>query len=410
MGMIGQGLRAIRGEGVRSTLWRAAHFADGRFNPMRRKPTDLYPSDAIAADWTVPRNFNAAEFPEGPYEVAWLISPPSRTSGGHQNAFRFMEFLERAGHRLTIYLYQASAQPAVDIPGIRAMMAASSAYPELQADLVRYDPTTGIAPGADVVVSSDWQTAYPAFRYEGPAKRFSFVQDFEPWFYPASSEYVLAENTYRFGFHGFSAGPWLARKVADEYGMSCDHFDYSVDKQHYSHVNDAPRTEILFYARPPTPRRGWEIGELALTEFHRLRPDITINLVGWDMSGYETGFPFVNRSAMDISELNAVYNRCAAGLVLSLTDMSLLPLEIMSSGVVPVVNDSPNTTGVLDSEHIEYVPLSPAAIARRLVDIVERPDAVEHAKRISASITAADWSDPGAQFVAQFERAMRTSI
>jgi hypothetical protein len=128
------------------------------------------------------------------------------------------------------------------------------------------------------------------------------------------------------------------------------------------------------------------------------------------MSGYETGFPFVNRSAMDISELNAVYNRCAAGLVLSLTDMSLLPLEIMSSGVVPVVNDSPNTTGVLDSQHIEYVPLSPAAIARRLVDIVERPDAIEHAKRISASITAADWSDPGAQFVEQFERAMRSSI
>ena len=169
MGLIGQGLRAIRGEGVRSTLWRAAHFADGRFNPMRRKPTDLYPSDAIAADWTVPRNFNAAEFPERPYDVAWLISPPSRTSGGHQNAFRFMEFLERAGHRLTIHLYQASAQPAVDIPGIRAMMAASSAYPELRADIVRYDPAIGIPPGADVVVSSDWQTAYPAFRYEGPA-------------------------------------------------------------------------------------------------------------------------------------------------------------------------------------------------------------------------------------------------
>ncbi|MGG7466609.1 glycosyltransferase family 1 protein, partial [Plantibacter sp. YIM 135347] len=329
---------------------------------------------------------------------------------GHQNAFRFMEFLEQAGHRLTVYLYQASPMPAVDIDGIRAMMRASSAYPDLQAEFVRYDPATGIAPGADVVVSSDWQTAYPAYRYAGPAKRFSFVQDFEPWFYPASSQYVLSENTYRFGFHGFSAGRWLAQKVTDEYGMSCDHYDYSVDKQHYSHTNDAPRTEILFYARPPTPRRGWEIGELALTEFHRLRPDVTINLVGWDMSGYDVAFPFVNRSAMDIDQLNAVYNRCAAALVLSLTDMSLLPLEVMSSGVVPVVNDSENTRGVLDSEHIEYVPLSPAAIARKLVEIVERPDAVEHSRTIAASIVAKDWSDAGRVFVERFERAMQTSL
>lgn len=410
MGMIAQGLRTVRAEGIRSTAWRAAHYLDGRLNPMRRKAVDLYPSDALAADWTQQRDFNAVAFPERPYDIAWLISPPSRTSGGHQNAFRFMEFLERAGHRLTVYLYQPSPQPAVDLDGIREMLRTASAYPELRAEIRRYDPETGIAPGADVVVSSDWQTAYPAFRYSGPAKRFSFVQDFEPWFYPASSEYVLAENTYRFGFHGFSAGPWLARKVTEEYGMSCDHYDYSVDKQHYSYENRSARTEILFYARPPTPRRGWEIGELALTEFHRLRPDITINLVGWDMSGYETGFPFVNRSAMDIAELNAVYNRCAAGLVLSLTDMSLLPLEVMAAGVVPVVNDSSNTRGVLASDHIEFVPLSPAAIARRLVEIVERPDQAEHAATIAASITEVDWSDPGAQFVGQFESAMQRSL
>jgi hypothetical protein len=30
--------------------------------------------------------------------------------------------------------------------------------------------------------------------------------DFEPWFYPMGTDYVLAENTYRFNFYGFTAG------------------------------------------------------------------------------------------------------------------------------------------------------------------------------------------------------------
>ncbi|MEJ1230367.1 MAG: hypothetical protein WDM88_06685 [Galbitalea sp.] len=67
------------------------------------------------------------------------------------------------------------------------------------------------------------------------------------------------------------------------------------------------------------------------------------------MSSYDVPFPYVNHSAVDISQLNAIYNRCAAGLILSLTNMSLLPMEVMGSGVVPVVNDAENTRGVFDS-------------------------------------------------------------
>ena len=37
--------------------------------------------------------------------------------------------------------------------------------------------------------------------------RFYLVQDFEPSFYAAGSEALMAEATYRFGFHGVTAGP-----------------------------------------------------------------------------------------------------------------------------------------------------------------------------------------------------------
>ncbi len=402
--------RALTEEGAVSALWRAGKYLASRRNPYRAVPlSTVYVDDVVAVDWSQPHHFNDHPIPprEGGQRVAWIITPPGRTSGGHQNAFRFMEFLEKAGYRLTVYLYAPQRYPKLSIPGVRRMLAETSAYPELEAEFVRYDPAVGIVGEFDAIVASDWENSYAAYRYTGPAKRFYFIQDFEPAFFPAGSDYVLAENSYRLGLHGFSAGPWLARKVREDYGMSADHYDYSVDVATYFRSNTERRNEVLFYARPPTPRRATEFGLLALLELHRRRPDVTINLVGWDMSDYEVPFPYVNHAAVDISQLNDIYNRCAAGLILSLTNMSLLPLEVMASGVVPVVNEGENTHGFFDTDDFEWVPTSPAAIAQRMIEVLDRPDQVEHSARIAKSMADTTWADPGAAFVEQFRRAMR---
>jgi glycosyltransferase involved in cell wall biosynthesis len=239
------------------------------------------------------------------------------------------------------------------------------------------------------------------------ARRFYFVQDFEPGFYPVGTESVLAENTYRFGFHGITAGGWLSHKLSMEYGMVTDHFDFAVDKARYNVTNLERRDEVFFYARPVTPRRAFEFGLLVLADFAALKPDVRINLAGWDISNWDVPFPHRNLASLQISELNAVYNRCAVGLVMSLSNMSLLPLELMASGVAPVVNDAPNNRLVSDNPYIEYVPLSPLAIARRMVEIIDRPDVVERSIAMSDSLANIDWRDSGDQFIAAFERAMR---
>jgi hypothetical protein len=409
VGLIERSRRALSEEGAASAIWRVGKYVSSRRNPFRTTAlSTVYTDDVVAVDWSTPHDFNATAIPQrtGGHRVAWIITPPGRTSGGHQNAFRFMSFLEQAGYQLTVFLYAPQKYPRVSIAGVRRMMSETTAYPDLAADFVRYDPVTGITGEFDAIVASDWENSYAAYRYPGAAKRFYFIQDFEPAFFPAGSDYLLAENSYRLGLHGFSAGPWLARKVRDEYGMSADYYAYSVDVATYHRTNTARRTEVLFYARPPTPRRATEFGLLALRELHRKRPDVTINLVGWDMSDYDVPFPYVNHGGVDISKLNEIYNRCVAGLVLSLTNMSLLPLEIMASGVVPIVNDADNTHGFFDTDYFEYVPTAPAAIAQRIIDVLDRPDQVEHSATIARSMAETTWADPGASFVEQFRAAM----
>jgi len=401
----------LRHEGVGSTAWRVGKWMSSRANPFAEKPLQsVFRQDVIAADWTRPRKFAAQPLVSstGRPQIAWVISPPGRSSGGHQNAFRFMGYLEEAGYDLTIFLYSAMRYPKVSIAGITQMLAANAGYPELDATFKIYDPETGVVGDFDAVVASDWTTAYAAWRYERDVPRIYWVQDFEPFFFPQSPDYVVAENSYRLGFHGIAVGPWLANKLRRDYGMLCDSYEYAADASVYQRTNDEKRTEIMFYARPSTGRRGTEFGLLVLEELHRTRPDITINIAGWDMSRAGLTFAFVNHGTLGVGDLPPLYNRCAAMLTISLTCASLVPFENIACGTIPVVNDGENTRESLrDDPRIAFAPLSVGAMVDALIDAVDRPDQVEHSRALAASMVGSSWSEAGDVVVNVFSKQLK---
>ena len=329
-------------------------------------------SDAAALDWVSEPHWkkNPRTVGEGPFVTAWIMSPPGESSGGHQNIFRFLSYLEAAGHTVKIFLYWSQAIPV------------------------------------DAIFATGWETAYPAYLDRSNARRFYFVQDFEPSFYPVGSENQLAENTYRFGFEAFTAGKWLATKLHDEYGMTTHPFDFAAEMTLYKRTNDSRRKDVFFYARPVTMRRGFELGCMVLADVKKRRPDIRIHMAGWDVSEWKVPFEYVNHGAMKLEELSPLYNQCAVALVMSLTNLSLLPLELASCGTIPVVNDAPNNRLVSDNPAIDYVPLSPGAMAGEIIRIVDAQDQVERSREAAASATTLSWEDSGRTFVADFEEAM----
>jgi glycosyltransferase involved in cell wall biosynthesis len=112
---------------------------------------------------------------------------------------------------------------------------------------------------------------------------------------------------------------------------------------------------------------------------------------------------------LELEQLNDLYNRCAAGLVMSFTNMSLLPLELLGSGTIPVVNDGENNRLVSDNKYIAYAPADPASIANALSEIVARKDLPDYAKKASESVKATTWDEAGKKFVSIIEREIRKS-
>jgi glycosyltransferase involved in cell wall biosynthesis len=399
----------LREQGVLALIYRVMYAIARAPKPLAGSiPIRLLvkTADASEVDWSAPHPAvaNPLVITKESLTIAWIMSPPGESSGGHQNIFRFISFLEAAGHKVRIYLY--SAHEPFTLSTVKSMLAKSPSYPRLKASIETHTPK-GVAADVDVIFATGWETAYPSFLDSSPARRFYFVQDYEPYFTAVGSASVLAENTYRFGFQGITAGGFLSHKLSTEFGMPAAHYDFGANADLYNITNTGPRKEIFFYARPVTERRGFELGIMALAHFAKARPDYVINLAGWDVRPYEIPFAYTNLKDLKLDELNSVYNRCAAGLVISLTNMSLLPLELLAAGVIPIVNDGPNNRLVSENPFIEYSPSSPKALAERLIDVVDRADLPAHVIEASASVRGTTWNSSGEKFLEIFESSLR---
>ena len=307
--------------------------------------------------------------------------------------FRLLSSLEQAGHSCILYLDDRHGwsldQHRETIrawwPGVKAEVRAAA---------------DGIE-DAHAVFATAWETAYVTLASPAKGVRFYLIQDFEPWFYPAGSEALLAEATYRFGFHGITAGRWLADRLRRDYGMQADHFDFGRDLSYEldSTVDGAlNRTGVCFYSRPETPRRAFELAVIALDLFSRRHPENDIHLFG--RSVRRPPFAATDHGLLTPQQLNRLYNRCIAGLVLSATNVSLVPHEMLAAGCIPVVNDAEHNRVVLDSPHVAYAPGTPFELADALGALVERSPSQSKAAAAAAaaSVQATSWDEAGASF------------
>lgn len=258
-----------------------------------------------------------------------MIPSFRRGSGGHATIVRLLRELRALGHSVSLWLEDcegrhADEPDAVTRRSFEAFFAADGL--ELHTD---YDSWRG----ADVVLATGWQTVARTLLLAGAGYRAYLVQDHEPDFYGASAEAMWAADSYRRGLHCIAASRWLASLLRDGYGASATHFDLAVDGALYRPAGVERREDlVLFYARAATPRRAVPLGMLAFAELSRRRPDVEIVLFGED-APLEADFPHRSRGVLDARALALLYSQATVGVVLSLTNPSLIALEMMACGL-----------------------------------------------------------------------------
>lgn len=385
------GLRRLVGRGGPSGPLRV-FVPEALLEVLRESPAPLEPGGAEAAGADRLR-------------VAITIPTFRRGSGGHSTIANLVRGLEAAGHECSLWL--------IDVDGRHG----GESEAETQ-ELFRsfFGPVTaplhagfGAWGGADVVVATGWQTVPAALRLPGARARAYLVQDHEPEFYGTSAERVWAEWTYAQGLHCVCASQWLAGLVRARHGASVSAFDLGVDHDVYrAHPTHRRDDLVLAYARAVTPRRAVPLALLALAELHRRRPDVEIALFG-EAREIETSFPHRHLGVLEPSGLTHAYASAAVGMVLSLTNPSLVPQEMLACGlpVVDVASASMLAEYGADGPAVLAAPDPLAlcdAIERLLDDLALR---AELSRRGAEWVARRTWPSAAAQVESGLREALR---
>jgi glycosyltransferase involved in cell wall biosynthesis len=376
MGAIGKFMSISRQQGMRGALSRTLNAASRHVAPALT-PTPkvdipeffraiLPPGHPAAMH---PVRFPVSSAPDNEVCVLWFIPEFGAGSGGHLNIVRFLRGLEERGMSCGIVLVGTHPYPDREV----ALGFARRYFGDFKAQLYLEGD---ILPRADAVVATSWLTAYFLRHYTAEGTRkFYFIQDYEPMFYAAGFDAVAAKETYHFGFGAICAGGWIADMLRDAHGVKAlGRFGFSYDKQLYRAIakRDSVR-RVFFYVRPPTARRGFELGMLALDLVGRICPDVEFIFAGWDVSGYAFPHVHLNAGILKSEELPDLYAQCDVALVLSFSNMSLLPYEVMACGCAVVTNDDPCATWGLSEDVASCARATPESIAEAIVSLLDDP-------------------------------------
>ncbi len=326
----------------------------------------------------------------GPLRINWLLPNIATGGGGLFNIFRIVHQLEEWGHSNRVYVagdMKFSTTAATQL--VRKSYFPIKAEVEVLADDVQ---------DSDALIATSWPTAYAARAIGNTAQKFYLVQDLEYLFYAPGSLYEFAKQTYQFGFRGITAGSWIAEILRRDFGMECSAFGFSYDRGAYASGGEqllpSGKKRVLFYARPHTERRGFELGVLALSLVAKKLPEVEFVLVGFPRQSIQLPFPAILPGVLPLSELGALYRSCDVALVLSHTNLSLLPLELMACGCAIVSNRGPNTEWLLTDRTVQFAKADPHSLADALINVLEIDSLrAQKAEAALSFVLSTDWTN-----------------
>lgn len=261
----------------------------------------------------------------------------------------------------------------------------------------------------DVCIATGWRTVYSAACLSG--YKVYFVQDYEPCFEALNDYSELALQSYRMGFHLISLGQWnleqIRKHLPDTDGMKMDAIDFPYDrseyapvKRNYDRYRHKKKIRIACYLKF-TGRRIPYICEYMLShakaELNRDGIETEILYFGIDPRNRLEGGK--NLGKLSRAELNQLYEKSDFGMVASMSNISLVPYEMLATGLPLIEFRDGSYPYFLGNDTALLVDFDYHTLADGIRNLLAHPGRLEAMhERAEAKLAAVSWDHTCEQF------------
>lgn len=276
------------------------------------------------------------EKPQKVQTIAFIVSGILSYGGGSTSILRIATRLSKYGYRVLYVAYGSQTRKEME-------NAAKINLEDYQGEFVEKKDVASVQ--ADIVIATNWKSVY--FSLKIPGYKMYFIQDYEPYFYELGDYYFLAKYTYEMGLHMVSLGSWNKKVIVENIkntSIKIDTIDFPYEADEYkfaerefSKYERKKSISIAIYIKSEPKRLPLIIQHMMGRLKEKFQHDgKELNVMYF---GCEKSFPIENGKNMGKltkKELNELYHSADFGMVASMTNISLVPFEMIATGL-PVI-------------------------------------------------------------------------
>lgn len=356
-------------------------------------------------------NFKPVEqqLPAKPKSITFVTTGVIRFDGGQTTMLHLGTALQKAGYDVYYLSYRPQSEDSM-------RRNAQGNYADVQGEFL--DMTHLGEHQSDIWIATLWESAYVIKDF--PGYKMYFVQDYEPYFYPFGDQSILARKTYEMGLHMVSLGEWNKQKIQElaqpvgqleSIDFPGDTSGYAFKTRDFSQYATQDKLRFAIYTKTPSPRRAPIVAQLFARELQTALREHDIDS-DFYFFGSDQSDPVIvgeNLGKLDKKALNELYQKVDFGLVPSMTNLSLIPYEMMATGlpVIDFVEGSGPAFFAPDS--VIETEIDATKLAKVLARLVEKPaELAQLTQRAKSHLQDVSWEKTISQFLTILDQLVVT--
>lgn len=334
--------------------------------------------------------------PESVNSIGIVVPELHKFTGGHTSIIRLGSLLVERGYEVSYISYDN--QP---IQGMSDVLKAN--YSHAKGSCISFEQAKII--DFDLILATNWISVYWAKLLKG--YKVYFVQDYEPYFFMVDEEYELAKETYELGFHIISLGKWnieqinkfcLNRGLQSFIDFPYEPSEYQYEKKEFKKKKDI---KIAVYTKENGKRMA------NLMQYMLLKAKNELGDRGYHLDitffGLDNKYKVIvghNHGRLNKTEMHQLYLESDFGFVASMTNISLVPYEMIGSGLPVIEFKTGSYTSFLPKQSAILVDYNYLTLADALENYINNPKKTEELTIMALdAVKHLSWENSCNQFV-----------